>query len=188
MSIATRIGITQFVVLLASIAIGAWLYSATLAHADPTDAGLHLDPIVAADHAPRAVAALPPADDVLIAPPYSESPPTFGARVLRTGLTLFQGALGGIVLYGVGKLFAFWRRRKGWLRRGWVGDISATLTAVLLVAGGALAIGANWEGAMMALGTTIVGGRLLASDPDTVRRTVPPAVAVVVSGEIEVPT
>jgi len=98
---------------------------------------------------------------------------TLADRALATLKTLLQGALGGIVIYAVGKGFAALRRRKGWLRRGLVGDVSATISAALITVGGAIAIGATWEGAMLALGAVIVGGKLLASDPDTVTRSVP---------------
>lgn len=126
--------------------------------------------------------ASPPSD--LIADKVAEhQPPTLADRALRTGLSLFQGALGGIVIYGVGKGFAVLRRRKGWLRRGLVGDVSATATSVLITVGGALAIGATWDGAMLALGTVIVGGGLLANDPDTVKRAPIPAAIVVAGGE-----
>lgn len=124
-----------------------------------------------------------PSADLISDKVVQSHPPTLGERALRTGLTLFQGALGGIVIFGVGKGFAALRRKKGWLRRGLVGDVSATVAAAMVTVGGALAIGATWDGAMLALGTVAVGGGLLASDPDTVKRAPIPAAIVVAGGE-----
>lgn len=110
------------------------------------------------------------------APPGASAAPegaTMADRIVDTGLTLLQGALGGIVIYAVGKGFAALRRRKGWLRRGLVGDVSATVSAALITVGGAIAIGATWNGAMLALGAVIVGGKLMSSDPDTMRTSAP---------------
>lgn len=117
-----------------------------------------------------------------IAPAYANSPPTLAERTLRTGLTLLQGALGGIVLLAVAHGLAAVRKRWALLRRGWVGNGAAALYSALLTIGGAVAMGSSWNGAMIALGTVLVGGRLLAADPETVKPAALPAATVVRGG------
>ena len=140
------------------------------------DAG-PVDPVVAADHAIRSVAA--PVDP----PP---APSKGGTSVLDDALAIAgpvgRGALGGIACLAVAWLLARARDRWGWLRKGAAGNAAATVYAALATFGAVVAVGGSVGAGLTAVGGAMAAGMALGKDPATVRA---PAVA---SGEVEVPT
>ncbi len=140
------------------------------------DAG-PVDPVVAADHAIRSVAApvdLPPA------------PSKGGTSVIDDALAIAgpvgRGALGGIACLAVAWLLARARDRWGCLRKGAAGNAAATVYAALATFGAVVAVGGSVGAGLTAVGGAMAAGMALGKDPATVRA---PAVA---SGEVEVPT
>ena len=111
------------------------------------DAG-PVDPVVAADHAIRSVAApvdLPPA------------PSKGGTSVLDDALAIAgpvgRGALGGIACLAVAWLLARARDRWGWLRKGAAGNAAATVYAALATFGAVVAVGGSVGAGLTAVGS-----------------------------------
>jgi len=130
------------------------------------DAG-PVDPIVAADHAPRPVAALAVPDDP---PPAAKPTPSLVARGLDLAGPLGRLALGGIACLLVARLLAWQRAKRGWLRRGLVGNAAAAGYGALVAFGGVLALGGSIESGLVAVGGATFAGLGLAADPETARR------------------
>lgn len=128
------------------------------------DAGV-IDRVVAADHAPRPVAAVP--DEV---PPAAKPAPGVVARALDAAGPLGRLALGGIACLLAARLLAWQRARRGWLRRGWTGNAAAACYGALVAFGGVLALGGSIESGLVAVGGATFAGLGLAADPETARR------------------
>lgn len=133
------------------------------------DAG-PVDPVVAADHAIRPVAA--PVDP----PP---APSKGGTSVLDDALAiagpLGRLALGGIACLLVARLLSWQRAKRGWLRRGWTGNAAAAGYGALVAFGGVLALGGSIESGLVAVGGATLYGLGLGADPETARKpAVPP--------------
>ncbi|MBK7823431.1 MAG: hypothetical protein IPJ61_20810 [Tessaracoccus sp.] len=135
------------------------------ADADPPDAGP--DPVVLADHAPRASLAAPAPD----APAPSDDPGIIG-HALDVAGPVGRGALGGIACLVVAWLLARARDRWGWLRRGWAGNAAATAYAALATFGGVVAVGGSVGAGLTAVGGALAAGMAIARDPETARRPV----------------
>ena len=146
------------------LAIGAIL-AALLLPLARAEAGPSPDPIVAADHAPRPVAAVP--DDP---PPPSKAAPGVVAKALDAAGPLGRLALGGIACLLVARLLSWQRAKRGWLRRGWTGNAAAAGYGALVAFGGVLALGGSIESGLVAVGGATFAGLGLAADPETARR------------------
>lgn len=149
-----------------------WARAAFAAADDPPplalDAGA--DPVVAADHAPRPVAAVP--DDV---PPAAKPAPGLVAKALDAAGPLGRLALGGIACLLVARLLSWQRAKRGWLRRGWTGNAAAAGYGALVAFGGVLALGGSVESGLVAVGGATLYGLGLGADPETARKpAVPP--------------
>lgn len=123
------------------------------------------DPVVASDHAPR------PALDVPATAPADDAPkPSLLDDALDIAGSVGRGALGGMALLAIGKIMAWAREKRRWLRRGVVGNVGSVVVAVLLLFGGVLATGGSVPLALTAVGSAMAGGALLSRDPKTMRR------------------
>jgi len=129
------------------------------------DAG-PVDPIVAADHAPRPVAALAVPDEP---PPAAKEAPGVVDHVLDVAGPVGRGALGGIACLAVAWLLARGRERWGWLRKGAAGNAAATVYAALATFGGVLAVGGSVGAGLTAVGGAMAAGMALVRDPATAR-------------------
>ena len=145
------------------LAIGAIL-AALLLPLARAEAGPSPDPIVAADHAVRPVAAVP--DEP---PPPSKAAPGVVDHVLDVAGPVGRGALGGIACLAVAWLLARGRERWGWLRRGAAGNAAATVYAALATFGAVLAVGGSVGAGLTAVGGAMAAGMALVRDPATVR-------------------
>ena len=135
------------------------------------DAG-PVDPVVAADHAPRPVAALAVPDDP---PPAAKPTPSLVAKALDAAGPLGRLALGGIACLLVARLLSWQRAKRGWLRRGWTGNAAAASYGALVAFGGVLALGGSIESGLVAVGGATLYGLGLGADPETARKpAVPP--------------
>lgn len=133
------------------------------------DAG-PVDPVVAADHAPRPVAVVP--DEP---PPAAKPAPGVVDHILDVAGPVGRGALGGIACLAVAWLLARGRERWGWLRKGAAGNAAATVYAALATFGGVLAVGGSVGAGLTAVGGAMAAGMALGRDPATARReAVPP--------------
>ena len=126
------------------------------------DAG-PVDPVVAADHAIRPVAA--PVDP----PPAAKPAPSLVARILDAVGPLGRLALGGLACLGFARLLAWQRAKRGWLRRGWAGNAAASVYAALVAFGGVLALGGSIQSGLLSVGGAAFVGMGLAKDPETAR-------------------
>lgn len=161
------------VVDLSAVAIGlliGLILAALLLPLAKAEAGPAPDPIVAADHAVRPVAAVP--DE---SPPAAKPAPGVVARALDAAGPLGRLALGGIACLLAARLLAWQRAKRGWLRRGWTGNAAAAGYGALVAFGGVLALGGSIESGLVAVGGATFAGLGLAADPETARRPkVPP--------------
>jgi hypothetical protein len=130
------------------------------------DAG-PVDPVVAADHAIRPVAALAVPDDP---PPVAKPAPGLVAKALVAAGPLGRLALGGIACLLVARLLSWQRARRGWLRRGWTGNAAAAGYGALVAFGGVLALGGSIESGLVAVGGATLYGLGLGADPETARK------------------
>lgn len=128
------------------------------------DAG-PVDPVVAADHAPRPVAVVP--DEP---PPAAKPAPGVVDHILDVAGPVGRGALGGIACLAVAWLLARGRERWGWLRKGAAGNAAATVYAALATFGGVLAVGGSVGAGLTAVGGAMAAGMALVRDPETARR------------------
>lgn len=157
------------------LAIGAIL-AALLLPLARAEAGPSPDPVVAADHAVRPVAAVH--DETA---PVAKPAPGLVAKALDAAGPLGRLALGGIACLLVARLLSWQRAKRGWLRRGLAGNAAAAGYGALVAFGGVLALGGSIESGLVAVGGATFAGLGLAADPETARR------AKVETGE-EVPT
>lgn len=123
-----------------------------------------LDPIVAADHAPRAIADVPPDP-----PPTAKAAPSLLDDALDIAGPVGRGALGGIACLAVAWLLARARERWGWLRKGAAGNAAATAYAALATFGAVVAIGGSVGAGLTAVGGAMAAGMALGRDPATAR-------------------
>lgn len=151
------------------LAIGAILAALLLPPAR-AEAGPSPDPIVAADHAVRPVAAAP--DE---SPPAAKPAPGLVAKALDAAGPLGRLALGGVACLLVARLLSWQRAKRGWLRRGWTGNAAAAGYGALVAFGGVLALGGSIESGLVAVGGATLYGLGLGADPETARKpAVPP--------------
>lgn len=144
-----------------------WARAAFAAADDPPPLGLDagvIDRVVAADHAPRPVAAVPDA-----APPAAKPAPGVVDHILDVAGPVGRGALGGIACLAVAWLLARGRERWGWLRRGAAGNLAATVYAALATFGAVLAVGGSVGAGLTAVGGAMAAGMALVRDRETVR-------------------
>ena len=128
------------------------------------DAG-PVDPVVAADHAIRPVAA--PVDPP---PAPSKGGTSFVDDALAIAGPVGRGALGGIACLAVAWLLARARDRWGWLRKGAAGNAAATVYAALATFGAVVAVGGSVGAGLTAIGSAMLTGMALSRDPATARR------------------
>lgn len=126
------------------------------------DAG-PVDPVVAADHAIRPVAA--PVDP----PPAAKPGPSLVDRALRIASKPTWVALGFALMVGMARLLAFIRAKKQWARRGWVGYLSGGVVACLGAAGVAGAVSGSTDAAGLAMAGALITAFGYARDPETAR-------------------
>lgn len=156
------------VVDLSAVAIGlliGLILAALLLPLAKAEADVASDPIVAADHAVRPVAAV--ADEPS---PAAKPAPGVVARALDAAGPLGRLALGGIACLLTARLLAWQRAKRGWLRRGWTGNAAAAGYGALVAFGGVLALGGSIESGLVAVGGATFAGLGLAADPETARR------------------
>lgn len=152
----------------------------------PGDAGAGpgVDQVVLTDHELAAPAELPDAPVNVLPEAPRHSPPSFTDRVRVAAFSALGGALGGIVVLGCGYLLELCCKRWGWLRRGWIGSTATTIYSVMIIAGGAVAVGGSWAGAWAVVGAAIVGGRLYARAPKGDAAKLPVAQVAKIRGQL----
>lgn len=146
------------------------------------DAG-PVEPVVAADHAIRPVAA--PVDPP---PAPSKGGTSFVDDALAIAGPVGRGALGGIACLAVAWILARARDRWGWLRKGAAGNAAATVYAALATFGAVVAVGGSVGAGLTAVGGAMAAGMALGRDPATARRELPAARVVADGPGEEVPT
>ena len=78
--------------------------------------------------------------------------------------------LGGIACLGVAWALGIARDRWGWLRRGLVGTLAATVYGALIAFGVVVAMGGGVEAGLASVGGALVAGLGLTADPERVVR------------------
>ena len=112
------------------------------------------------------------------APPVDD--PGWLATYLSPGGRVILGGIACLgVAYGLGKL----RERKGWLRRGAVGNLAAAVYGSLLAFGAVVALGGGVDAGLASVGGSFVAALGLNADPERVVRAKATAAGTIEAGE-----